>query len=524
MTLDALQSGYKWGGALGTPVAVSYSFPWVNGAAATFSGYNGANYSQYNEPSAGTHFGLSTAQQASASAALQAWANVANISFEKVADTSASVGDIRFAFTSAASVQGSWGYASFPNAAWPAGGDVWINAQYASESNWSTGSTNFYSLVHEVGHAIGLKHNFADGVTLPSALDNRSQTVMSYTDAPNTKFIKLTKAANGSTSYQVQYIVPETPMLLDIAAIQYLYGANYDFNAGRTTYTFDPSTPFLKTIWDGGGVDTLSVSNFTRDCTVDLTPGNFSDIATVLSDSTSGYNWVTPPPAGTYDAKHNLCIAYGCIIENAIGGTGDDTLIGNSVNNSLTGGAGSDYLDGVDGLDTATYSGARSGYKLTKTSSAWQVSSTTEGQDTLINIERLQFKDMTVALDIHASAGKAYRIYQAAFNRTPDNAGLKYWIGLMDGGTPLSAVSSAFIVSAEFQRLYGASPTNELFITKLYDNVLHRAPDAGGYGYWLGLLNSGGVDKTSALINFSESNENQAGVIGVIQNGIELLA
>jgi hypothetical protein len=84
-------------------------------------------------------------------------------------------------------------------------------------------------------------------------------------------------------------------------------------------------------------------------------------------------------------------------------------------------------------------------------------------------------------------------------------------------------VGCGFIASAEFQKLYGTNPTNELFVTKLYDNVLHRAPDAGGYKYWVDLLNTGGIDKVSALVNFSESNENQAGVIGVIQNGIDLL-
>jgi len=265
------------------------------------------------------------------------------------------------------------------------------------------------------------------------------------------------------------------------------------------------------------------LANFSRDCTIDLTPGNYSHISTVLSDSTDGYKWSTPPPVGTYDAKHNLGIAYGCVIENAVGGSGNDMLIGNTANNSLTGGAGNDNLDGGDGLDIALYSGPRASYKLTKSGATWQVSSTAEGVDTLVNIERLQFSDMTVALDINASAGQAYRIYQAAFNRTPDSAGLKYWIGLMDAGVPLSAVSSAFIASVEFQRLYGPKPTNELFITKLYDNVLHRAPDPGGYAYWLGLMSTGGVDKTSALINFSESNENQAGVIGVIQNGIDSL-
>lgn len=312
-------------------------------------------------------------------------------------------------------------------------------------------------------------------------------------------------------------------MLLDIAAVQYMYGANYAYNADDTTYTFDPAVPFLKTIWDGGGKDTISVSNFTKDCLIDLNAGHFSNIATVLSDSTAGYNWVTSPPTPTYDAKANLCIAYNCIIENAVGGSGNDTLIGNSANNNLRGGTGNDLIDGGDGIDTASYSGVRAAYKLIKSATGLQVSSTLEGNDTLANVERLLFANEVLALDINGDAGQAYRIYQAAFNRTPDNGGLKYWIGIMDSGVPLTTVSSGFIGSAEFQKLYGTNPTNELFVTKLYDNVLHRAPDAGGYKYWVDLLNSGTIDKTSTLVNFSESNENQAGVIGVIQNGIDLL-
>jgi serralysin len=218
----------------------------------------------------------------------------------------------------------------------------------------------------------------------------------------------------------------------------------------------------------------------------------------------------------------NLCIAYNCTIENAVGGSGNDTLIGNSSNNNFKGGTGNDSIDGSDGIDTASYSGVRAAYKLIKSATSLQVSSTLEGNDTLANIERLQFTNVVIALDINANAGQAYRIYQAAFNRTPDNAGLKYWIGIMDSGVSLSTVSSAFIASAEFQKLYGPNPSNAQFVTKLYDNVLNRAPDTGGYNYWVGLLNTGGIDKISTLVNFSESNENQAGVIGVIQNGIEL--
>ena len=189
----------------------------------------------------------------------------------------------------------------------------------------------------------------------------------------------------------------------------------------------------------------------------------------------------------------------------------------------ISGTTGNDTIDGGADADTVIYSGAKSAYSITNNTSSVTVSSGADGTDTLTNIERIQFSDMTVALDISGIAGQAYRVYQAAFNRTPDNAGLKYWIGLMDGGYTLAGVASGFIASTEFKTLYGSNPTNELLVSKLYDNVLHRTPDEGGYNYWVGLLNTKKIDTISTLINFSESTENQAGVIGVIQNGIELL-
>jgi len=191
---------------------------------------------------------------------------------------------------------------------------------------------------------------------------------------------------------------------------------------------------------------------------------------------------------------------------------------------TLSGTRYNDTIDGGNGLDSVVFNAPRANYTIKNDAQSCKVEDKTKatGTDTLVNVERLVFSDATVALDINGTAGQAYRIYQAAFNRTPDNGGLKYWIGLMDNGVSLPTVSSAFIASAEFQKLYGTNPSNELFVTKLYDNVLHRAPDAGGYKYWVDLLNTGGIDKTSTLVNFSESNENQVGVIGVIQNGIDL--
>jgi hypothetical protein len=93
---------------------------------------------------------------------------------------------------------------------------------------------------------------------------------------------------------------------------------------------------------------------------------------------------------------------------------------------------------------------------------------------------------------------------------------------MMDGGINLPTVASGFIASNEFKTLYGANPTNDQFVSKLYNNVLGRAPDEGGFNYWVGLLNNKQIDMTSTLVNFSESTENQAEVIGVIQDGIDL--
>ena len=89
-----------------------------------------------------------------------------------------------------------------------------------------------------------------------------------------------------------------------------------------------------------------------------------------------------------------------------------------------------------------------------------------------------------------------------------------------DGGpAPAEAVAAEFIKSAEFVTLYGAQPSNADLLTHIYQNVLHRAPDASGYAFWLGVLDRNAVSRAQVLAEFSESPENQAALIGVIGNG-----
>lgn len=199
-----------------------------------------------------------------------------------------------------------------------------------------------------------------------------------------------------------------------------------------------------------------------------------------------------------------------------LGGDGNDALYASSV---------AERFDGGAGIDTVIYQQAFGNYRVTVGETYTRVSNlrNSSDTDTLSNIERLHFSDGTLALDVGAgeAAGSVYRLYQAAFNRTPDDGGLRYWIGVMDDGLSLNAVANYFSESAEFSRLYGSDPGDAEMVTLLYNNVLGRAPDAGGQAYWLQVLEQG-VAYSDVLVYFSESQENQIRMQGVIDDGIWL--
>ncbi|MBC8996523.1 calcium-binding protein [Pseudomonas sp. N40(2020)] len=315
--VDSLISGTYWVGANWSPTGptnLSYSFM------APVTSYFVIDYSPDNEYNA--LYELTAGQKTAVTSALGAWSAVANINFTLTTDTISNVGDMRFGgYRLMDDKTAAWAY--FPSNT-PVAGDVWIGPQ-TNDANPGKGSYDYLTFVHEIGHALGLKHPFDTSATnktlLDSTLDDVHFTVMSY---------------NSNYSYQ-----PTTPMVLDIIAIQSLYGANMAWQAGDTVYKWGANQSIFETIWDGGGNDTIDGSNQLAPVSINLNEGAYSQIGKAFID----YNNQTAINDG-------LAIAYGAKIENAIGSAFNDILTGNALNNTLDGGLGADTMSGGDGVDT----------------------------------------------------------------------------------------------------------------------------------------------------------------------------
>lgn len=212
------------------------------------------------------------------------------------------------------------------------------------------------------------------------------------------------------------------------------------------------------------------------------------------------------------------------------GGAGADRLAGSAANDIIDAGAGddriagslgSDAVEGGAGLDTLSYAAARGGFVFAPAGGAKvTVAKPGGGADTLGGVERIAFTDSALAFDVDGSAGQAWRLYQAAFGRQPDAAGLGYWIAAFDGGAARQHVAAGFMQSAEFLGLYGAAASAEQFVGKLYQHVLQRAPDQAGLAYWLDAIGAG-YARSMVLADFADSAENRAQLIGAMQAGME---
>jgi len=517
---------------------LTYSFPTES---SQFTGY-GPN----DEPFAGFE-AAGAPYKAAVQFTFRTASEFTNATFTEIAPSVTNIPTMRFGITADPAPRPGTqvdlaGWAYLP-ADTPFAGDVWIVAAQNMNTPFPVGDFRWSLVIHEIGHALGLGHPFEPGaaggtVVMDPARDSTEYTIMAYrasTTVPSVNTVGFPEAGGE----------PQTWMMYDVAALQALYGANFNTRSGNTTYSWSPTTGqffvngqaymdapginrILMNVWDGGGTDTYDFSNYTTDARVDLRPGEWSSPSAVQVVTTNTNN--QPEAAKAPGSISNSLLFNGdvrSLIENAIGGTGNDTIIGNQARNNLQGNGGNDTINGGLGIDSAVFRGTKSTYTITDLSTSLGSATVTDGVanrdgiDTLSGIERLTFSDQILAFDLSGNAGQGYRVYQAAFARTPDLPGLSYWVKQLDNGLSLRDVAFGFTQSAEFRAAYGAAPTPEQYVSQFYQNVLGRAGEQAGTDYWVGVLRAG-TSLIDVLAGFSESAENIAKVAPLIGQGITL--
>lgn len=507
---SGLDSPYKLG-----PAQFTYSIPGAGSTWETSAGnYTGSNLQPF------TNYSTLNASEANAfRTAIAAWDSLILPNFAEVADNASGHGEVRAAFTSANMGSNTVAYAFQGSNQVPTSivGDVWLNANNVGES-YDYGTDNYQIFLHELGHVLGLKHSF-EAPAIPSPYENTRYTIMSYTAAAQ---LVTFSGGGGSISSTRQDVIVSTPMVLDIKAVQDLYGADPTTRAGNTTYTFNQTDSFLQSIYDAGGTDTLDLSSITRPDIIDLTPGSYSSVAlfSVADQEAYWHQFYTPglysfidgqlSQPGTYTWTDNLGIAFGTTIENVIGGSGNDTITGNDADNlfslqkggndAVTGGNGNDgfyfgaAMTAVDTVDGGAGSGDQVGLQGNYSGGL------TLGANALVNVETLvllagndtRFGD---------TAGNTY-----SYNLTTVDANV--------AAGQLLTINSNTLRSGENVTFNGAAETNGSFLTYGGQGADQLTGGQQSDGFYFGTRSGVSLFGTSDTLSGQAGTDDQLGLQG----------
>lgn len=428
-------------------------------------------------------------QKSFARQALSYISSVIDVRFVETTDAAAP-NTIAFANNSQDS---SAGYAYSP-AGGAVGSGLFLDKNTPGNLSPSEGDYSALTMIHELSHALGLKHPFShvdasgdvgEGPYLPAQEENTQWTVESYTARTEDYYLRLSP--------------------FDIAALQYVYGPS---KARTSNDTYTLRTDSTNFIWDGAGTDTVDGSAIAQSICLNLEPGYWGYIGTQSSlISTAG----------------QITVNFGTTIENANGGSGDDRITGNGSSNGLCGnggndvlcgGAGNDVIDGGSGTDTASFAGNRSTFTIMRTSTGYRVSANagTEGTDSLIDIERIAFGDGTLHLEY---SDVIQQLYVSYFGRAADSGGLTNFTSALaqaNAPTDIQGLNAAYSTNATIRSLVDAFGTSaesnalytgdtSAFVSAIYRNVLGRDADAGGMDFWRGAIDGGNLTKGNAALS-----------------------
>ena len=341
-------SGIEW---LSNDITYAFTDDFANDYEADYANYD-SHASSY-EP-------LNATQEDAARLWYSMYEDVSNLEMTELTGESDRDATMRFGVSD----EPGTAYAYYPNNFYPEGGDSWYNKLYYNTPEM--GNYAFATFGHELGHAFGLRHGHETGGVADTALesdrDSSEFSIMTYRSYVGADL-------NGYTNEYSGF--PQTPMMYDVAAIQQMYGADFDTNSGDSEYSFSTTTGemsidgvgqgtpvsnrIFRTVWDGNGTDTYNFSNYTTDLSVSLEPGDWSDLNvngnTQRAQLSQGQGGITKYARGHVFNALQYEDDTRSLIENATGGSGNDSIAGNETDNLLQGAVGNDTISGKTGND-----------------------------------------------------------------------------------------------------------------------------------------------------------------------------